>query len=323
MKIGFAPSGRRPAGIAVELAVRAEQLGFAEVWVSEDYLERGAFTVAGGIAAATSTVTIGLGVINPWTRHVGLAAMEAAALDELSVGRLVVGLGASNERWMTGQLGMPFDKPISRLVEYAQAMRTLLDGDRLSGVVGGLTVDTRLSFRPTSDHVPIFFGVKGPRALRLGSELSDGLMLSVLSSPPYVEWIRATYSPKHVTAYLNFSVDADGDAARDRVRAHTGRFLGVHGASLITEKGGLSAERAEEFRGRLLTGADASDLVDDELLATFAVAGTPAECAVGLRRFAEAGVDSLVVMDDGATDPRLVCDGIADAAGRAGFVTAR
>lgn len=323
MRIGFAPSGRRPAGIAVALAVRAEELGFAEVWVSEDYLERGAFAVAGGIAAATSSVAIGLGVINPWTRHVGLAAMEAAALDELSGGRLIVGLGASNERWMSGQLGMPFDRPISRLVEYADAMRILLDGDQFTGVVGGLSIDTRLSFRPANARVPIFFGVKGPRALRLGSELSDGLMLSVLSSPAYVEWIRATYSPRHVTAYLNFAVDADGDAARDRVRAHTGTFLGVHGASLITEKGGLSAERADEFRGRLLAGEDASDLVDDELLATFAVAGTPIECAAGLQRFADAGVDSLVVMDDGSTDPDLLCDAIADAAVLAGFIAAR
>ena len=141
MRIGFAPAGRRRTSTAVDLARRAEEAGFAEVWVSEDYLERGAFAVAGGIAAATSSVTVGLGVINPWTRHVALAAMESAALDELSRGRLVIGLGASNERWMTEQLGIPFEAPIRHLAEYTAALRILLSGQRLRAEVGGHRID--------------------------------------------------------------------------------------------------------------------------------------------------------------------------------------
>lgn len=313
MKVGFAPSGRRHASTAVELARRAEAAGFSEIWVSEDYLERGAFTVAGGIAAATSSVAIGLGVINPWTRHVGLAAMEAAALDELSNGRLIVGLGASNERWMSEQLGIPFDRPITRLAEYARALRLLLDGERLTGEVGGRPVDAQLAFAPSRRGVPLFLGVKGPRALRVGSELADGLMLSVLSPPRYVEWIKAEYSPRQVTAYVSFSTDREGDVARDRIRSHTGRFLGIHGSSMITELGGLAAQKATEFQTRMRAGVDAGDLVDDEMLRTFTVAGTSAECAAGLVRFEEAGVDTLVVMDDGVTEPATLIDGIAAA----------
>lgn len=322
MRLGFAPSGHRNAATAVDLARRAEDGGFGEVWVSEDYLERGAFAVAGGIAAATASVTIGLGVINPWTRHVGLTAMESAALDELSGGRLVVGLGASNERWMSGLLGIPFERPISRLEEYTHALRTLLRGERLVAEVGGQAVDAALSFTPIRTDLPIYHGVKGPRALRIGSEVADGLMLSVLSSPPYIEWIAAEYRPRQITAYVSFSVDDDGAAARDRIRSRTGRFLGIHGASAITERAGLPAERATAFRERLLAGQDAGDLVDDDTLARFTVAGTPAECAAELLRFAEAGVDTLVIMDEGVTPPELLIAKIAQAARLAGLVTA-
>lgn len=320
MRIGFAPAGRRRTSTAVDLARRAEEAGFAEVWVSEDYLERGAFAVAGGIAAATSSVTVGLGVINPWTRHVALAAMESAALDELSKGRLIIGLGASNERWMTDQLGIPFEAPIKHLAEYTAALRTLLSGQRLQAEVGGHRVDAQLSFEPMRRDMAIYLGVKGPRALRVGSELSDGLMLSVLSSPDYIRWVISEYTPKNVTAYVSLSTDADGSAARDRIRSWTGRFLGMHGASAITERAGLSSERAGAFRARLLENRDAADLVDDATLAMFTIAGTPAECATGLERFAAAGVGTLVIMDDGVSDPETLIASIAEPAVIAGLL---
>src|SRR5690606_36246919 len=112
MRLGVAPSGRRSAADAVELARRAEDAGLDEVWVSEDYLERGSFAVAGAMAAATTRMRVGLGVVNPWTRHIALTAMEAHALDEIADGRSVLGIGASNKRWMQDRLGIPFERPI-------------------------------------------------------------------------------------------------------------------------------------------------------------------------------------------------------------------
>src|SRR5690606_291807 len=155
MKLGVAPSGRRTAADAVRLARLAEAEGVAEVWVSEDYLERGAFAVAGAIAAATERVAIGLGVINPWTRHVGLAAMESIALDEISGGRSIIGLGASNERWMQGKLGIPFEKPIARLAEYSAALRILLDGGTVQGEVMGRQLNAQLDLTPERTGIPI------------------------------------------------------------------------------------------------------------------------------------------------------------------------
>lgn len=322
MRIAFAPAGNRDSAIAVALARQAEDAGFAEVWLSEDYLERGAFAVAGAVAASTSRVAIGLGVINPWTRHVGLTAMECAALDEISGGRLVVGIGASNKMWMTGRLGIPFSRPISTLADYTGALRTLLRGEHLHREVAGLAVDASLTFTPRRPDLPIFLGVKGERALGVGAEIADGLMLSVLSTPAYVRWIREQHPRPDLllTAYAAFSCDDDGALARDRVRARAARFLGMHGATPITAVAGLSTDRATALQERMLAGADGSDLVDDDLLRTFTLTGTPDECADGMRAFAAAGLDTLVVMDDGVSPAADVLDRAAEAARRAGLL---
>lgn len=314
MRIAFAPAGRRDARTAVDLARRAERAGFAEVWLSEDYLERGAFAVAGAVAAATERVTVGLGVINPWTRHVALTAMECAALDEVSGGRLVIGLGASNKVWMQDQLGIPYHRPISTLTAFSDDLRALLAG-RAAG-------SARLSFAPVRPDPPVFWGVKGERALAAGAERADGLMLSVLSTPAYVRWIRERHPRPGLalTGYAAFSCDDEPARAYDRVRSRTARFLGMHGASPITATAGVPAEHADLLRSRMLAGQDAADLVDDDLVRTVTLAGDPERIAAGMTAFADAGLDTLVVMDDGVGDPLRVLDDAATCARRAGLL---
>jgi 5,10-methylenetetrahydromethanopterin reductase len=73
----------------------AERAGLGSVWLIEDYFHPGAFALAGAVAAVTESVAIGLGVVNPYTRHPALVAMETASLAGLAPGRVVLGLGAS------------------------------------------------------------------------------------------------------------------------------------------------------------------------------------------------------------------------------------
>src|ERR1041384_8358018 len=95
LRLGLALSNEVPVAETVALAVRAEQLGFGEVWLPESGHGRGLFTVAASVAAATRRVKIGIGIVNPFWRHPSLIAMEAAALDEASQGRVLLGLGAA------------------------------------------------------------------------------------------------------------------------------------------------------------------------------------------------------------------------------------
>ena len=313
MRLAFSISGRRNAAEAVHLARLAEELGLHDVWVTEDYCERGAFALAGAIAATTHRVRVGIGVVNPWTRHPMLLAMEFATLDEISGGRAVLGLGASNPLWMTDQLGIPFDRPIGRLRDSVQILRAALAGESVDHEGASFHVHARLGFTPTRPRPPIVLGVKGKQALAMAAGCADGLLLSVMSSPPYVQWVRDQVGPSHeLSAYVAISAGDDPVSARDRLRPTVAKYLGVHGDHPITRKAGLDPERAAAFRQGWEDGTPRVDLVDDALLDTFAVTGSPAGAGDALARFANAGLDVAVLRDDPDVDPeaslRAACE---------------
>jgi 5,10-methylenetetrahydromethanopterin reductase len=298
VKIGFAPSGTRHAEEAVSFAVAAERAGFDEVWLSEDYFERGAFAVAGAVAASTSRVALGIGVVNPWTRHPVLTAMEFAGLDELSAGRAVLGLGASNSRWMSDQLGIAFEAPLSRLVECVEIVRGVLSGAPVSHHGAGWDVEAALSFSPLRPDPPIVLGVKGRRALARAGQVADGVFLSVLSSPDYIRWARSQVAQPGcaMSAYALLSCGPDPAAAQDAIRPTVAKYLGIHGDHDITRQAGIEPELAARFRAALLAGRPAVELVTDDLLDLLVIAGDREICAAGLRRFQDAGLETIVLL---------------------------
>ncbi|PZG48888.1 hypothetical protein C1I98_12125 [Spongiactinospora gelatinilytica] len=318
MRLAFSISGHRTAGDAVRVARAAEQAGCDTVWITEDYCERGAFALAGAIAAVTGRVRIGIGVINPWTRHPALIAMELAALDEVSEGRAVLGLGASNPRWMSDQLGIPFDRPIGRLTESVELVRALMTGEPVRHHGEHFRVEAALAFTPPRTRPPIVLGVKGPRALAMAAERADGLLLSILSSAPYVASVRERVGAElELSAYVGLSVDdADPAAARARARAGVATYLGVHGDHEITRIAGLDPERCAAFRAGWRSGAPRADLVDDALLDVFTAAGTIDDAARHLRGLADAGLDVAVIRDAPETDPAILLRTASVALGR-------
>lgn len=299
MKVGFAPSGARRADEAVAVAVAVEQAGFDEVWLSEDYFERGAFALAGAVASSTSRVALGIGVVNPWTRHPVLTAMEFAGLDELSSGRAVLGLGASNRRWMSDQLGIAFETPLGRLAECVEIIRGVLTGAPVSHHGAGWDVEAQLSFSPLRTDPPIVLGVKGARALARAGQIADGVFLSVLSSPDYIRWARGQVARPEcgMSAYALLSCEPDAAAARNAIRPTVAKFLGIHGDHDITRQAGIDPDLATRFRVALLAGQPAVELVSDDLLDALVVAGDREMCAERLHRLQEAGLETVVLLE--------------------------
>ena len=319
MRIGYAASADASAPHVVASALAAEEAGFHEVWLPEDYCERGAFAVAGAVAAVTRTVQLGIGVVNPWTRHPVLTAMEAAGLDELSEGRLLLGIGASNERWMTSWLGIPFSEPITRTREAVEVIRDLLAGKHVQREAAGHAIDTALSFQPMRSDLPIYLGAKGRRALAVAGKHADGVLLSVLSSPAYIAWAREQLHAPDMPmgVYVMFSCADDGEAVRERVKPSVAKYLGIHGDHDITRVAGLDPELCHEFRARMLRGESAVGLVTDEILDTFAIVGNSRQCLEGLARFEASGAETLVLIGDPAATPAetVVAGRLAHSAG--------
>jgi len=292
-----------PAG-TTDGARAAERAGLGSLWVIEDYFHPGAYALASAAAAVTERITLGLGVVNPYTRHPALVAMETAALAGIAPGRVVLGLGSSNRKWIEAQMAIPFKTPLRGLREGVEIVRRLLHGERVTHAGEVFSVQDVALETPPPAPVPILLGVKGPRALALAAEVADGVLCSVLSSPAHVRRVRATTSARRdfkVIAYVPVAVADDGAQARAWVRPLVARYLGaLHGQSIL-EDAGLGPARTEPFRDALAAGRAAAELVSDEMLATLAIAGTPAECRASLARWAEAGLDAVIaVVPEGA-----------------------
>jgi len=304
--LGVALMGRGMPGRTADWARAAERAGLGSVWVIEDYFQPGAYALAATAAAVTERVVVGLGVVNPFTRHPALVAMETAALAGMAPGRVVLGLGSSNRSWIETQMAIPFKTPLRGLAEGLAIVRRLLDGERVSFTGEVFSVhDVELETPPPA-RVPIVLGVKGPRALALAAEVGDGVLCSVLTSPGHVRRVRATTAGAgrdfKVVAYVPLAVADDAAEARASMRPLVARYLGaLHGQSILDDAG-LGAARTQPFRDALVEGRPAADLVSDAIMDAVAIAGTPAQCRAALARWAEAGLDGVVAVLPGRAD---------------------
>jgi 5,10-methylenetetrahydromethanopterin reductase len=302
--LGVALLGHGVPARTTPWARAAEGAGLGSLWVIEDYFHPGAYTVAAAAATITKRIVIGLGVVNPYTRHPALVAMETAALAAIAPRRVVLGLGSSNRKWIEAQMAIPFKTPLRGLREGVEIVRRLLDGQRVSYTGEVFTVNDVALETPPAERVPILLGVKGPRALALASEIADGVHCSILASPGHVRRVRATTGGRQdftVIAYVPIAVSNDRGQARAWMRPLLARYLGaLHGQSIL-EDAGLDATRTQPFRDALVAGRAAADLVGDDIIDAVAIAGTPTECRAALARWAEAGLDGMVaVIPDGA-----------------------
>src|SRR5213594_1014263 len=190
--LGVALTGPETPAHVAGWARAAEHAGLGSLWLIEDYFHPGAFALAGAAAAVTERAAIGLGVVNPYTRHPALLAMETAALAGAAPGRVVLGLGSSNRRWIETQMGIGFKTPLADLREGVAIVRRLLRGERVTVHGGRFDLDDVLLESPPPDEVPVLLGVKGPRALGLAAEVAEGVLCSILASPGHVRRVRAT-----------------------------------------------------------------------------------------------------------------------------------
>jgi len=149
----------------------AEAAGYDDMWSGETQGPDG-FTPLALAAAWTSRVRLGTGVVNPFTRGPAVLAQHAAALQDASDGRFVLGLGSSSnvivERWN----GVPFERPLTKVREAVAALRPVLAGERGTG---GFRLETAPE-RP----VPIYVAALRDRMLRLGGEVGDGTFVNFL-----------------------------------------------------------------------------------------------------------------------------------------------
>jgi alkanesulfonate monooxygenase SsuD/methylene tetrahydromethanopterin reductase-like flavin-dependent oxidoreductase (luciferase family) len=298
--IGVVFGSVTPPELIARTARRAEELGFGELWFSEDCFFSGGMSGVAQILAATREVPVGIGAVSIASRHPAITAMELAGLARSHPGRVVPGVALGVRAWLE-QMGVLPDAPLTALRETVGVLRDLLAGKevtaegsmhRLSGV--------RLDF-PPPEPPPLHVAAVNEKALRLSGEVADGTILSVLAGAAYVRWAReriaegarrAGRSPEghRVTTFALYAVDDDAARARAAVRDAVAMFLAAERASALVRVPGLTPE----LHALLAEGeADLAARIPDSWLDEVAIAGDPAHCAARLQELFDAGSDAV------------------------------
>ena len=299
----------RPIAEIVEQARLAEALGYPEIWTNENGHYRGIFTVAATIAAHTRTAQIGLGIVNPFHRHPSVIAMEAAALDEASGGRLKLGIGAA--QWNLRNLGEADERtrrPYTSTVEAIQIIRALLRGEPVPASEQ-FTVSTRarLDFEPLRRDLPVYAGAVNQRMLRAAGAYADSVELGAIMSAGYVRWALEVIgegaaaagrdpASQDIAAPLMTSVGTDAAAAREAVKAELAYYLYRVEKVVYAHSGADPGDIQKVREVTTERGPEAgAALVTDEIIDTFAIAGDTALAIRRFREYAEAGIRGLIV----------------------------
>jgi alkanesulfonate monooxygenase SsuD/methylene tetrahydromethanopterin reductase-like flavin-dependent oxidoreductase (luciferase family) len=181
---------RRP--VVLELARRAEQLGYQAFYLAEGWGHDAAVLLA-EVATRTDRIRLGTGVLNVWGRSPASLAMLARTLDEVSGGRFELGLGAGSPQLAEGLHDTPFRDPVGQLAAVTRQVRRLLAGDRLLPARPGEHRPLRLGTDP-SPGLPINLAALGPAATRVAGELADGwfpFLLPISGLPAGIELLDA------------------------------------------------------------------------------------------------------------------------------------
>jgi alkanesulfonate monooxygenase SsuD/methylene tetrahydromethanopterin reductase-like flavin-dependent oxidoreductase (luciferase family) len=166
----------------MEDGIRVERLGFDAVWIADHYYLAEpsginafpeAWTLLTAIAVRTERLIIGTNVLSASFRHPSLLAKMALAIQELSAGRFVLGLGAGNQVHEHAAFGLDFDHRIGRLKEYLPILAGLLRGETVT-FTGQYYTLSEASLRTPVQPLPVWLGADGPRMLDLTARYASG-----------------------------------------------------------------------------------------------------------------------------------------------------
>jgi alkanesulfonate monooxygenase SsuD/methylene tetrahydromethanopterin reductase-like flavin-dependent oxidoreductase (luciferase family) len=246
-----------------DVARVADAAGLDELWLWEDcFLESGVASAAAALAW-TDRLEVGIGLLPVPLRNVALTAMEVATLDRMFPGRIHIAVGHGVQSWM-GQAGARVDSPLTLLREHVTALRALLRGEEVTTTGRYVDLDRVALGWPPSRPTPIHVGASGPRSLRLSGEVADGTVLTADTTPAQVGERRELVT--------------EGSALAGRTDPHR---MTVY----VLAATGVDAET------RLEAEADRPSPPHEELW----LAGDAATIAAGVRRFAAAGADAVVL----------------------------
>src|SRR3712207_2111003 len=302
-----------------EIVQEAERLGYDSVWAAEAYGSDAA-TILGWLAGLTSKIRLGSAIFQMPGRSAAMTAMTAATIDNLSDGRMLLGIGSSGPQVAEGWHGQRFAKQLARTRDYVAVVRQALARERVQYDGETLTLPLpdgpgkalKLTIGTVQPEIPILLAAIGPNNTRLAGEIADG-------------WIPFLFSPEHVREFtplleegaqrsgrsldgfmimpsVNVLITDDEDAARDAVRPFIALYVGGMGSreknfyNQLVQRYGFE-EEAKEVQDLYLDGKkdEAAARLSPELIDLVSLVGPKEKVRDKMKVFADAGVDTLGV----------------------------
>lgn len=306
----------------------AEQRGFEAVWQAESRLVRDAIVPMAAYAAVTTKLKVGSGVINNWTRNIGLLAATFLTLDDLAPGRIICGLGA----WwdpLAANVGITRRKPLQAMRETVEVLRRLLNMERVTfhgefHNVEGIELDVVHGRREPRD-VKIMIGATGGKMMELTGEIADGAVLNYCVPPEYNdEALRQLEAGAKLAGrslddidrpqLIVCSVDHDREKAIDTTRGLLCQYLAQQ--PHIAKASGVSEDVVKSIQAILGWPATheqiekAKHLVPEDLIHRITASGTPDEARAKVQEYVKRGATCPILYPVGG-DVRLLVDTFA------------
>jgi 5,10-methylenetetrahydromethanopterin reductase len=299
-----------------EMVTEIDRLGYRYLWLTDSSLHaRNCYCYLTLAAARSGRLLLGTAVTNPVTRHPAITAAAAATVDEISGGRMLLGIGAGDRPLLA--LGLR-PSPLADLEAAITGIRRLWRGETVDLKAPGFRLDGAHLRFPARPAIPVYLSASGPRTLELAGRVADGVILLVGLFPEALDWAIAQVQrgadqagrPRpHVAVFAYGAIDEDEDAALDSARSIAAWFPQT--APQICDLAGLPRHIADRVRagysgGEFQEAASAARLLPERFVRQVALSGNRQRAAQQIGNVAAAGADSVHVFPLGPDRLRTI-----------------
>ena len=305
-RIGVMQLTMEPLDEMLATARALDEHGFDTIWLAEAYpwwrkhqMEARSSTVVSALMAKeTYRLTIGWGIISPFTRHPVQVAMDARVVQELAPGRFILGFGTS--KIFLNNARMPTKKTLGPMRDAVTIVRGVLSGEefRYEGETWSADVPAMDAEAPNGAP-PVYVAATAPKMQALAGEIGDGCLTPSITTPAFVRYTRENVQADiDIGCTVVASIGEDRDGGRDGAREIAGMYLAnkvqnIKGAAdTLLELAGIDVEeirpvaQAMEQGGRLAAKEQVTDALLDRCKP---IAGTPSDCIAAIEEYRDAG----------------------------------
>jgi coenzyme F420-dependent oxidoreductase len=308
----------------IEYAQLAEELGYDSIWVPEMW-GRDAFSLIGLLAANTEKIKLGTGIISVFSRTPAMIAQTAATLDEISGGRIMLGLGTSGPIVIENWHGIKYEKPIQRTREYIEIIKMALRFERVNyeGEIFKLR-NFKLQFKPVRSDIPILIAAMGPKNIHLAGEAADGWIPFLV---PIIEGlvdakehlIEGAQSAGRdsgdikICPYIVSAVSGDEESSKRALQEHIAYYVGGMGTYYYNtvSRYGFENEASQILEAwKAGDKKKAIDCVSDTMLDSLSIWGTPGHGKATIKKYLAQDVDTPILLFPPKASRNMVRDTI-------------